>query len=203
MVWTCWGMRKRFVAQRLIQKLNAKLQKRIDFRETLLLGVVLKGLPVAYSLAKMNGVVENFVPLVAERMLEMQHLVESGFPSLEWEVYFKERLSDCGGVLIVDDVVNSGFTKQRLEGVVYSVSEERVSLGFCALVLNERYLVNPSFVGSCDTFVLRVDAEAVECDWGVVTVPLMGLGVEETLRRCEEYFRRFWVCEDRVVTIRY
>jgi len=196
-------MRKRFVAQRLIEKLNDKLQKRVDFKETLLLGVVLKGLPVAYSLAKVNSVVENFVPLVAERTLEMQHFVESGFSSLEWEVYFKERLRDCGGVLLVDDVVNSGFTKQKLESVVYSVSGERVGLGFCALVLNRRNLTNPSFVGSCDTFVLRVDAEAVECDWGVMTVPLMNLGVEETLRRCAEYFRRFWLRENRVVTISY
>jgi len=196
-------MRKRFIAQRLVQKLNSKLQKRVDFEETLLLGVVLKGLPVAYSLARMNGVMRNFVPLVAERTLEMQHCVESGFPSLEWGVYFKGRLSDCGGVLIVDDVVNSGFTKQRLESVVCSVSGGRVDLGFCALVLNERNLANPSFVGSRDTFVLRVDAEVVECDWGVVTVPLVGLGVDETLVRCEEYFRRFWLCESRVVTITY
>ena len=196
-------MRKRFVAQRLIEKLNDKLQRRIDFKETLLLGVVLKGLPVAYSLAKMNDVVENFVPLVAERTLEMQHFVESGFPSLEWEVYFKERLSDCGGVLLVDDVVNSGFTKQRLESIVYSLSEEGIGLGFCALVLNRRNLTNPDFVGSRDTFVLRVDAVAVECDWGVVTVPLMNLGVKETLVRCEEYFRRFWICENRIVTITY
>jgi len=196
-------MRRSFIAQKLIQRLNTKLQRKLDFKETLLLGVVLKGLPVAYSLARVNGVMENFVPLVAQRALEMQHCVESGFPSLEWKVYFKERLSKCGNVLIVDDVVNSGFTKQKLESVIYSVSGESVGLGFCALVLNERYLTNPSFVGSCDTFVLRVDAEAVECDWGVVTVPLMGLGVEETLVRCEEYFRRFWVCENRVITITY
>lgn len=116
-------------------------------------------------------------------------------------IYFKERLRSCGEVLVVDDVVNSGFTKQRLESVVYSVSEERFGLGFCALVLNERCLTNPNFVGSCGTFVLRVDAEVVECDWGVMTVPLMNLGVEETLVRCEEYFRRFWVCENRVITI--
>lgn len=196
-------MRKRFIAQKLIQKLNVKLQRKLDFEETLLLGVVLKGLPVAFSLARMNDVMENFVPLVAQRMFEMQHFVESSFPSLEWGVYFKERLSNCGKVLVVDDVVNSGFTKQKLESVVYSVSGERVGLGFCALVLNERYLTNPNFVSSCDTFVLRVDAEAVECDWGVMTVPLMNLGVEETLVRCEEYFRRFWVCENRVITITY
>jgi adenine/guanine phosphoribosyltransferase-like PRPP-binding protein len=196
-------MRKRFIAQKFIKKLNAKLQRRIDFGETSLLGAVLKGLPVAYSLAKMNGVMENFVPLVAQRTLQMQHCVESSFPSLEWGVYFKRRLSICGNVLIVDDVVNSGFTKQKLESVVYSVSKEGIGLGFCALVLNERYLTNPNFVSSCDTFVLRVDAEVVECDWGVMTVPLMNLGVEEALVRCEEYFRRFWVCENRVVTITY
>ena len=196
-------MRKRFIAQELIKKLNTKLQKKLDFKETLLLGVVLKGLPVAYSLAKTNDVMENFVPLVAERTLQMQHYVESNFPSLEWTVYFRERLSNCENVLIVDDVVNSGFTKQKLESIVYSVSKKKIGLGFCALVLNERYLTNSSFVGSCDTFVLRVNAEAVECDWGVITVPLMNLGVEETLVRCEEYFRRFWVCEDRVITITY
>jgi len=196
-------MRRRFIAQELIQRLNSKLRGKLDFNETLLLGVVLKGLPIAYSLARTNGVMENFVPLVAQRTLEMQHFVESGFPSLEWEVYFKERLSDCGSVLLVDDVVNSGFTKQRLESVVYSVSKERICLGFCALILNERCLTNPDFVGSCDTFVLRVNAEAVECDWGVMTVPLMNLGVEETLRRCEEYFRRFWLCEKRILTVTY
>jgi len=196
-------MRKRFIAQKLIQKLNDKLQKRVDFKETLLLGVVLKGLPVAYSLAKMNGVMENFVPLVAQRTLEIQHFVESSFPSLKWEVYFKERLSDCGSVLLVDDVVNSGFTKQKLESIVYSVSKERVGLGFCALVLNKRYLTNPDFVDSCDTFVLRVNAESVECDWGVMTIPLVNLSVEKTLLRCEEYFRRFWLYESRVVTVIY
>lgn len=196
-------MRKRFIAQKLIKRLNAKLEKKFNFKETLLLGVVLKGLPVAYSLAKMNGVVENFVPLVAQRTFQMQHFVESGFPSLDWEIYFKERLSNCGDVLIVDDVVNSGFTKQRLESIVYSMSEERFGLGFCALVLNQRCLTNPDFVDSCDTFVLRVDADAVECDWGVMTVPLMNLGVDETLVRCEEYFRRFWLYEDRIITITY
>lgn len=196
-------MRKRFVAQKLIERLDTELQKKVDFKETLLLGVVLKGLPVAYSLARMNDVLENFVPLVAQRTLQMQHFVESSFPSLEWKVYFKERLSNCGSVLIVDDVVNSGFTKQKLESVVYSVSKERVGLGFGALILNERYLINPNFVTSSDIFVLRVDAEAVECDWGVITVPLMNLSVEETLVRCEEYFRRFWVDEDRVITVTY
>ena len=196
-------MRKRVVAQKLIQKLNAKLQQRLNFQETLFLGVVLKGLPVAYSLARINDVMDNFVPLVAQRTRQMQHYVESNFPSLEWKLYFEEKLSNCGNVLIVDDVVNSGFTKQKLESIVYSVSKEKIGLGFCALVLNERYLTNSSFVGSCDTFVLRVNAEAVECDWGVITVPLMNLGVEETLVRCEEYFRRFWVCEDRVITITY
>ena len=196
-------MRKRFIAQKLIKRLNAELEKRFNFKETLLLGVVLKGLPVAYSLAKMNDVMDNFVPLVAQRTFQMQHFVESGFPSLEWEIYLKERLGDCENVLIVDDVVNSGFTKQKLESIVCSVNKERIGLGFCALVLNQRYLTNPNFVDSCDTFVLRVDAEAVECDWGVMTVPLMNLSVEETLVRCEEYFRRFWVCEKRVVTITY
>jgi len=196
-------MRKRVVAQKLIQKLNAKLQQRLNFQETLFLGVVLKGLPVAYSLARINDVMDNFVPLVAQRTRQMQHYVESNFPSLEWKLYFEEKLSNCGNVLIVDDVVNSGFTKQKLESIVYSVSKEKIGLGFCALVLNERYLTNSSFVGCCDTFVLRVNAEAVECDWGVITVPLMNLGVEETLVRCEEYFRRFWVNENRVITITY
>lgn len=196
-------MRKRFIAQKLIKKLNTKLQKKLNFKETLLLGVVLKGLPVAYSLAKMNDVMDNFVPLVAQRTFQMQHFVESGFPSLDWEIYLKERLSDCGNVLIVDDVVNSGFTKQKLESIVCPMSEERVSLGFCALVLNQRYLTNPDFVDSCDTFVLRVDADAVECDWGVMTVPLMNLSVEAALVRCEEYFRRFWLYENRVITITY
>jgi len=196
-------MRKRFIAQKLIEKLNIILQRKLDFKETLLLGVVLKGLPVAYSLARMNDVMENFVPLVAQRTLQMQHYVESSFPSLEWKVYFKERLSNCGNVLIVDDVVSSGFTKKKLESIVYSVSKERIDLGFGALILNQRYLTYPNFIGSGDTFVLRVNAESVECDWGVMTVPLMNLSVEETLMRCEEYFRRFWLYENRVITITY
>ena len=36
-----------------------------------------------------------------------------------------------------------------------------------------------------------------------MTVPLLGLSVRETLVRCEKYFRRFWLCESRVVTITY
>jgi adenine/guanine phosphoribosyltransferase-like PRPP-binding protein len=99
-------MRKKYVAQSLIQKLSETASRRLDLKKTLILGVVLKGLPVAYSLARMNSVVENFVPMVAHRPLYMQHHVESYFPSLEWTAYFRDRLNRCETLLIVDDVVN-------------------------------------------------------------------------------------------------
>jgi len=59
-------MKKRFVAQKLIEQLNEKIRRQLNLHETLILGVVLKGLPVAYSLAKMNDAVESFVPIVAQ-----------------------------------------------------------------------------------------------------------------------------------------
>jgi orotate phosphoribosyltransferase len=62
-------MKKRLIAQELIQRLNEKILCQLNLRETLILGVVLKGLPIAYSLASMNGVIENFVPLVAQNLL--------------------------------------------------------------------------------------------------------------------------------------
>ena len=68
-------MKKRYVAQDLIQKLSETTSHRLTMKETLVLGVVLKGLPVAYSLARINSVVENFVPIVAHRPLYMQHHV--------------------------------------------------------------------------------------------------------------------------------
>ncbi len=77
-------MEKQSVAQELIERLNAKLRKHLHLREALILGVVLKGMPIAFSLAKMNDVVENFVPLVAQRHISMHYLIESYFPSLEW-----------------------------------------------------------------------------------------------------------------------
>ena len=197
-------MRKKYDAQSLIKRLSATTSRRLDMKKTLILGVVLKGLPVAYSLARMNSVVENFVPMVAHRPLYMQHHVESYFPSLKWASYFRDRLNRCETLLIVDDVVNTGFTKQKLESIVYSLTKEiETHRQFAALVLNRKNLANQSFIGSNDLFALQVDAVAVECDWGLITVPLWDLPVKEALIRCEEYFQRFWLSEKRFINIAY
>ncbi len=197
-------MRKRYVAQNLIQRLSETTTRRLDMKKTLILGVVLKGLPVAYSLARMNSVVENFVPMVAHRAFYMQHHVESYFPSLEWTVYFRDRLNHCETLLIVDDVVNTGFTKQKLESIVYSLTKEiETRRQFAALILNRKNLANQSFVGLNDLFALQVDATEVECDWGLITVPLWDLPVKEALMQCEEYFQRFWLSEKRLINIAY
>jgi hypothetical protein len=74
-------MKKTFVAQKLIERLNEKIRRQLDLQETLILSIVLKGLPVAYGLAKTNQATENFVPLVAQRHIYLQHHVESYFPS--------------------------------------------------------------------------------------------------------------------------
>jgi len=194
-------MMRRYTAQKLVQKLGKKVKKRFDLQQTLLLGVVLKGLPVAYSLAKMNDVIGNFVPFIAQRPFAMQHYVESYFPSLEWGAYFQKLLKHCKQLLIIDDVVNSGFTKQRLESIAYSLTGGKVPYSFAALILNRRALANPSFIGSSDVFALQVNAEEVECDWGLVTVPLLDLSVEASIQKCEAYFQRFWQNEQRVIKI--
>jgi adenine/guanine phosphoribosyltransferase-like PRPP-binding protein len=194
-------MKRRLAAQKLIERLNEKIQRQLNLNETLILGVVLKGLPVAYSLAKKNEAVGNFVPLVAQRLTYMQHHVESYFPSLEWKNYFDKKLKGCKSLLVVDDVVNTGFTKQRVEGIVYSFNVP--SLRFAALVLNRKNLANPSFVSEKDFFTKEVNAVEVECDWGLMTVPLWDLPVEEGRRRCEEYLQKYWLHEKRIITITY
>jgi len=196
-------MIRRYTAQNLVQKLDSKVKKRFDLQRTLLLGVVLKGLPVAYSLAKMNNIVENFVPFVAQRLFSMQHVVESYFPSLEWESYFRKLLIRCDRLLIIDDVVNSGFTKQKLESNVYSLTGRKIPYSFAALVLNRKALANPGFIGLNDVFALQVNASDVECDWGLVTVPLLDLSVEESIQKCEVYFQRFWRDEQQTIKITY
>jgi adenine/guanine phosphoribosyltransferase-like PRPP-binding protein len=197
-------MRKKYVAQSLIQRLSETTSRQLNMKKTLILGVVLKGLPVAYSLARMNSVVENFVPMVAHRPLYMQHHVESYFPSLKWASYFRDRLNRCETLLIVDDVVNTGFTKQKLESIVYSLTKEiETHRQFAALVLNRKNLANKSFIGSNDLFALQVDAVEVECDWGLITVPLWDLTVKEALMKCAEYFQRFWLSEKRFINIAY
>jgi len=197
-------MKRRVVAQRLIRKLNEKIKSQIDLEEALILGVVLKGLPVAYGIARMNNAVENFVPVVAQRPLQLQHHVESYFPSMEWRAYFGEQLRDCETLLIVDDVVNAGFTKQKIESIVLSLDKEkRACHRFAALVLNKKILANPNFVHPNDVFAMRVSAKEVECDWGLITVPLWDLSVKEAIQRCEEYFRKFWLREQRLITITF
>jgi len=192
-------MKKRIVAQKLIERLKERIKRQLNLNNTLILGVVLKGLPVAYSLAKINGVIENFVPIVAQRHTYMQHHVESYFPSLEWKNYFCMQLNRCENILVVDDVVNTGFTKQRVESIVHSLNTP--SHRFAALVLNRKNLANPSFANTRDFFAIEVEAAEVECDWGLITVPLLGLTVEEGRRHCEEYFQKYWLHEKRIVTI--
>jgi len=194
-------MKKRFAAKELIERLNLKIQRQLDLRDTVVLGVVLKGLPVAYSLARMNRVIENFVPIVAQRHTSMQHHVESYFPSLEWKNYFDEQLTLCENLLIVDDVVNTGFTKQRVESLVHSLNSP--SHRFGALVLNRKNLANSSFVNVTDFFAMQVEAAEVESDWGLITVPLLDLTVEEARGRCEEYLQKYWLHEKRTITITY
>lgn len=194
-------MRRRIVAQKLIERLNERIKRQLNLKKSLILGVVLKGLPVAYSLAKINGVIENFVPIVAQRHTYMQHRVESYFPSLTWENYFNEQLTLCENLLVVDDVVNTGFTKQRVESIVHPLNSP--SHRFGALVLNRKNLANPSFVSARDFFAMKVNAAEVECDWGLITVPLWDLTVEEGLRRCEEYLQKYWLHEKRMITITY
>jgi len=199
-------MKKKFAAHELIERLNQKIQRQLDLRDTVVLGLVLKGLPVAYSLAKMNRIIYNFVPLVAQRHLHMQHQVESYFPSLEWIAYFQKLANTAEGILIVDDVINTGFTRQKAEGIVHSLAqtlESTVPLRFAALVLNRKRIANPSFVHPSDTFALKVNAFDVECDWGLMTVPLWDLPVAEAIQRVEEYYRQFWLNEKRWITIEY
>lgn len=199
-------MKRRLVAQRLIECLNERIRYQLNLRQTVILGVVLKGLPVAYGLAKMNEAIENFVPLVAQRHIYMQHHVESYFPSAEWETYFSELFNRLNRVLIVDDVVNTGFTRQKVEGVVCSIEEKLRSLNpcrFAALVLNRKRLANPHFVNAQDFYAVQVNAANVECDWGTVMVPLWDLPIEVALHRCEEYYQKFWQKERREIAITY
>jgi len=194
-------MKKRFVAQELIERLNVKIRSQLDLRGTLILGVVLKGLPIAYSLAKINGAVESFVPIVAQRHIYLQHHVESYFPSLEWKNHFSKQLNRYKNLLVVDDIVNTGFTKQRVESILHSLNAPFHR--FAALVLNRKNLANPSFVGMKDLFAMEVNAAEVECDWGLITVPLWDQPVEEGRRRCEEYLKKYWLHERRMITITY
>jgi orotate phosphoribosyltransferase len=197
-------MQRKIAAHVLVQKLNEKILSKLDISKTLILGVVLKGLPVAYNIARMNGVVENFVPVVAHRPLQLQHYVNSYLPSSEWKSYLQEQLNRHESLLIIDDVVNSGFTKQKLESIAISLTEGyRISRRFAALILNRKNLAGPSFVYPSDIFALQVNAREVECDWGTMTVPLWDLPIEAARQRCEEYLQNHWLNEKRFVTITY
>lgn len=199
-------MKKQLVAQKLLEKLNRKIQRQLNLESTVILGVVLKGLPVAYGLARMNNVVSNFVPLVAQRQLYMQHQIESYFPSLEWQAYLDRLLKTSQRVLIVDDVVNTGFTRQKVESIVHSLvkgQERFVPQQFAALVLNRKRLAGSGFANPSDFYAMEVEAADVECDWGLMTVPLWDLPIKEAVKRCEEYFERFWITEKRCLTVSY
>jgi hypoxanthine-guanine phosphoribosyltransferase len=199
-------MNKRFVAQKLLKKLNQRIHSQLNLNRTVILGVVLKGLPVAYGLAKMNNMVPNFVPLVAQRQLYMQHQIESYFPSLEWQIYLDKLLSTSERILIVDDVVSTGFTREKVESIVHSLAEKQertVPQRFAALILNKKKLAGLGFARPSDIFALEVDASDVECDWGLITVPLWDLPIEDAIRRCDEYFQKFWIGEKRFLTVSY
>jgi adenine/guanine phosphoribosyltransferase-like PRPP-binding protein len=196
-------MQRRIVAQKLIDKLEEKIRSHLNLKTTLIVGVVLKGLPVAYAIAKKNNVIENFVPIVAQRHIYMQHQVESYFPSLDWKTYYTKRLARSENLLVLDDVVNSGFTRQRVEGIIHSLASPSRVLRFGALVLNQKNLANLGFMSSTDFFAINVNAKDVECDWGMITVPLWDQTVEEGRRRCEGYYREFWLQEKRVITLTY
>jgi len=199
-------MNRQFVAQKLLERLNSKIQSQLNLKRTLILGVVLKGLPVAYGLAKMNNAVPNFVPLVAQRQLHMQHQIESYFPSLQWKAYLDRLLRMSERVLIVDDVVNTGFTRQKVESIVHSLAQRQerfVPQQFAALILNKKRLASSGFAHPSDIYALEVEAVDVECDWGLMTVQLWDLSVKEAIKRCEEYFERFWMDEKRYLTISY
>lgn len=197
-------MKKKIPADTLVQKLNEKMSGKFDVSKTLILGVVLKGLPVAYSIARINHTMDNFVPVVAHRPLQFQHIVSSYLPSMEWKSYLEKQLNHCESLIVIDDVVNSGFTKQRLESIATSLTRgHRLSRWFAALILNRKNLAGPSFVHSNDIFALQVNAKEVTCDWGTMTVPLWDLPVERALKRCEEYFQKYWLNKKRFVTITY
>ncbi len=197
-------MKKKIPADTLVQKLNDKILGKLDIGKTLILGVVLKGLPVAYSIARINHTIENFVPVVAHRPLQLQHYVNSYLPSLEWKSYLKQQLNRCESLILIDDVVNSGFTKQKLESIAISLTRGcRISRWFAALILNLKNLAGPSFVYPSDIFALQVNAKEVECDWGTITVPLWDLPIERALQRCEEYLQKHWLSEKRFITITY
>jgi len=197
-------MKKKLPAGTLIQKLNEKILGKLDINKTLILGVVLKGLPIAYSIARMNHTIENFVPVVAYRPLQFQHHVNSYLPSLEWKSYLQEQLNHCESLIIIDDVVNSGFTKQKLESIATPLTKGyKLSHWFAALILNRKNLAGPSFVYSSDIYALQVNAKEVECDWGTITVPLWDLPVEKARQRCEEYFQKHWLSEKRFIAITY
>jgi hypoxanthine-guanine phosphoribosyltransferase len=197
-------MERKIPADVLIQRLNKKILDKLDINQALILGVVLKGLPVAYSIAKKNNAMKNFVPVIAQRPRYLQHYVNSYLPSPEWKSRLQEQLNRCRDIIIIDDVVNSGFTKQRLESIAISLTRGHdIPRRFAALVLNRKNLAGPSFVHPSDIFALKVKAEKVECDWGTITVPLLDLPVEKALQRCEEYFKKHWLNERRFVTITY
>ena len=196
-------MQRRIVAQKLIDKLEEKIRSHLNLKATLIVGVVLKGLPVAYTIAKKNNVKENFVPIVAQRRAYMQHSVESYFPSLDWKTYYTKKLAQCEHLLVLDDVVNSSFTRQRVEGIIHSLDSPRRVLRFGALILNRRNLAYPDFVSQTDFFAKTVNAKDVECDWGMITVPLWDQSVEEGRRRCEDYYRGYWLREKRMITLTY
>lgn len=197
-------MKRKIPADTLIQKLNKKILGKLDINKALILGVVLKGLPVAYSIAKMNNTMENFIPIVAHRPLQLQHRVSSYLPSLEWKFYLQKQLNHCKSLVIIDDVVNSGFTKQKLESMTFSLTRGyNISWWFATLILNKKNIAGPRFVCSRDIFALQVNAREVECDWGTITIPLWDLPIEKALQRCEEYFQKHWLNEKRFVTIVY
>jgi hypothetical protein len=61
--------------------------------------------------------------------------------------------------------------------------------------LNRRRLAGSGFANPSDIYAMEVEAADVECDWGLMTVPLWDLSIKEAIKRCEEYYERFWINE--------
>jgi hypothetical protein len=123
-----------------------------------------------------------------------------------WITQFEELAKKAECILIVDDVVNAGFTRQKVEGIVHALTDAYAitpRIRFAALVLNRKKLANPSFARPDDVFAMEVNAFDVECDWGLITVPLRDLPVDEAVRRCDEYYEQFWIRENRWITVHY
>jgi hypoxanthine phosphoribosyltransferase len=78
----------------------------------------------------------------------ISHQIESYFPSLQWKEYLDKLLTTRKRVLIVDDVVNTGFTRLKVESIVHSLARKQKEYApqqFAALILNKKQLASSRF----------------------------------------------------------